>query len=287
MPSRVLRVNGRAERPMADDAKLTDGGKQLPEDVPMTVWEHLGELRRRLVWSILSTLPFMYISWEFREMLLDFLVAPLTKAWLKLGLGEPTLHFANPVDPFVAYLQIAVIVGIILASPFIFYQLWAFVAPGLYKREKAYAIPFALASAVFFAGGAFFGYAVVFPLGFESLLGMAGMLPSHLIKVQPTIMIDQYLTFATRMLLAFGVVFEVPVVVTFLALAGLVNWRQLLKFGRYWVLLASVIAALLTPPDAGSMLLMMGPLVLLYYFSVLLAYFIGPKADKPEPESEA
>ena len=279
---------------MADGPKLPDNSgdrklppdSELPHDVPMTVWEHLAELRKRLVWSILGTLPGMYLAWELRERLLDFLVAPLTKAWLKLGLGQPTLHFANPVDPFVAYLQIAVVVGGIFASPWIFYQIWSFVAPGLYQREKAYAIPFALASAVFFAGGAFFGYAVVFPLGFETLLSMAGMLPSHLIKVQPTIMIDQYLTFATRMLLAFGVVFEVPVVVSFLAFIGLVNWRQLLGFGRYWVLLASVIAALLTPPDVGSMLLMMGPLVVLYYLSVLLAYFIGPKPEKPAPESE-
>ncbi len=269
---------------MADDPKLPPD-PDLHADVPMTVWEHLSDLRKRIVRALLGILPCMMIAWELKEQLLDYLVAPLTKAWLKLGLGEPTLHFANPVDPFVAYLQISLVVGLLFASPWVFYQLWAFIAPGLYDKEKAYAIPFALASAVFFAGGAFFGYSVVFPLGFESLLAMGGMLPSHLIKVQPTIMIDQYLTFATRMLLAFGVVFEVPVVVTFLALAQIVNWKQLLKFGRYWVLLASVIAALLTPPDVGSMLMMMGPLIVLYYMSVGIAYLVGPKVE-PEPAGE-
>jgi sec-independent protein translocase protein TatC len=269
---------------MADDTKPAHGA-ELPEDVPMTVWEHLAELRKRLVRAILGVIPGMMIAWELREQLLDFLVLPLTKAWIKLGLGEPTLHFANPVDPFVAYLQISVVVGLIFASPWVFYQIWCFVAPGLYEREKAYAIPFALASAVFFAGGAFFGYAVVFPLGFESLLGMAGMLPSHLVKVQPTIMINEYLTFSTRMLLAFGVVFEVPVVITFLALAELVNWKQLLAFGRYWVLIASVLAAVLTPPDVGSMMLMLAPLVALYYLSVGVAYFLGPKVEA-EAESD-
>lgn len=268
---------------MPDDPKLPSE-QENPADVPMTVWEHLTDLRKRIVRALLGILPCMMIAWELREELLDYLVAPLTKAWLKLGLGEPTLHFANPVDPFVAYLQISLVVGLLFASPWVFYQLWAFIAPGLYEKEKAYAIPFALASAVFFAGGAFFGYSVVFPLGFESLLGMAGMLPSHLIKVQPTIMIDQYLTFATRMLLAFGVVFEVPVVVSFLALAQIVNWKQLLKFGRYWVLVAAVIAALLTPPDVGSMLMMLAPLILLYYLSVGIAYVIGPKVE-PEPEA--
>jgi sec-independent protein translocase protein TatC len=270
---------GKSEKPPAE--------AELPNDVPMTIWEHLRELRTRLIWCIVGTLPGMVVAWELREQLLDFLVAPLTKAWIKLGLGQPTLHFANPVDPFVAYLQIAVVCGAIFASPWIFYQAWAFIAPGLYDREKAYAIPFALASALFFAGGAFFGYAIVFPLGFESLLGMAGMLPSHLIKVAPAIMIDQYLTFATRMLLAFGVVFEVPVVVSFLALAGLVNWKQLIGFGRYWVLIAAVLAALLTPPDVGSMLMMMGPLIVLYYASVVVAYVLGPKVEREVEPSEA
>jgi sec-independent protein translocase protein TatC len=271
---------------MADDSKPV-AGAELPEDVPMTVWEHVAELRKRLVRSMLGVLPGMFIAWEMREELLDFLVRPLTKAWLKLGLGEPTLHFANPVDPFVAYLQISVVVGLIFASPWVFYQMWCFIAPGLYEREKAYAIPFSLASGLFFAGGAFFGYAVVFPLGFESLLGMAGMLPSKLIKVQPTIMISEYLTFSTRMLLAFGVVFEVPVVISFLALAKLVNWKQLLKFARYWVLIAAVLAAVLTPPDVGSMLMMLGPLVLLYYIGVGIAYLIGPKVEPSPPEAPA
>jgi sec-independent protein translocase protein TatC len=256
------------------------------DDVPMTIWEHLRDLRKRLVASLLGTLPCVVLAWSLREQLLDFLVAPLAKAWVHLGLGQPELHFASPVDPFIAYMRIAVVVGLIFASPWVAYQAWAFIAPGLYSREKIYAIPFAMASAVFFAGGAFFGYAVVFPVGFESLLGMSGMLPSHIVKVSPTIMIDEYLSFATQMLLGFGVVFEVPVVVSFLALAGIVNWKQLLKFGRYWVLVASVIAAVLTPsPDVGSQLMMMGPLVVLYYAAVGVAYLIGPKPPEATPDT--
>ncbi|MFI5308048.1 MAG: twin-arginine translocase subunit TatC [Polyangiales bacterium] len=249
-----------------------------PHDVPMTVFEHLGELRTRLIRALLGLIPGIAIAWSLREQLLDMLVAPLAKAWLKLGMGEPTLHFANPVDVFVAYLRIAVVVGIILTSPWAAYQAWGFISPGLYSREKAYALPFALASALFFVGGAFFGYIVVFPVGFESLLSMAGMLPSHIVKVAPTIMIDEYLSFATQMLLGFGIVFEVPVVVAFLALAGIVNWKQLLRFGRWWVVMASVLAAVLTPsPDVGSQLMMMTPLVVLYFAAVGVAYFIGPK----------
>ena len=251
-------------------------------DVPMTIWEHLHELRKRLIASLIGMIPGVIVAWTLREQLLDFLVAPLATAWMRLSLGQPELHFSSPVDPFVAYLRIAFVVGLIFSTPWLAYQAWSFIAPALYRREKLYAIPFALASAVFFAGGAFFGYRFVFPIGFESLLGMAGMLPSHVVKVSPTIMIDEYLGFATQMLLGFGVVFEVPVVVSFLALAGIVNWKQLLKFGRYWVLIASVIAAVLTPsPDIGSQLMMMGPLVVLYYAAVTVAYFIGPKPPTP------
>lgn len=260
-------------------------GDDPTDDVPMTIWEHLRELRTRLIRSLLAMIPTSMIAWEYKEQLLSFLVAPLTQAWRSLGLGEPTLHFANPVDPFIAYMQIAFVVGFIGASPYIFYQVWMFIAPGLYAREKRYALPFVLASTIFFAGGAFFGYAVVFPLGFETLLSLGGMLPTGDLRVQPTIMITEYLGFATRMLLAFGVVFEVPVVISFLALAGVVNWKQLIGFGRWWVLIASIIAAVLTPPDVGSQLMMLVPLVVLYYAAVLVAFFIGPKPDGDDDEA--
>jgi sec-independent protein translocase protein TatC len=248
----------------------------------MTVMEHLRDLRTRIVRALLGILPGVVLAWTYKEYLLDFLLAPLSQAWRSLGLGEPTINFANPVDPFMAYMKLSIIFGILLSSPWIFYQVWAFVAPGLYKRERRFAVPFILASTIFFAGGAFFGYAVVFPMGFETFLGMSGMLPSATIRVQPTLMLDQYMSFALQMLVAFGVVFEVPVIVTFLSLVGLVNWKQLMAFGRYWVVIASVVAALLTPPDVGSQMMMMIPLVVLYFLSVVLAYFFGPK---PPPET--
>lgn len=256
-----------------------------PDDVPMTVLEHIGELRSRLIKAILGLIPGTWIAWEYKEYLLDYLLQPLSRAWKNLGLGEPTIHFANPVDLFVAYMKIAITVGFLASSPWVFWQIWAFIAPGLYKKERIYAIPFVIASTLFFAGGAFFGYEVVFPVGFEQLLGMSGMLPSATMRVQPTIMLTEYMGFATRMLLAFGVVFEVPVVVTFLAMVGIVNWKQLLKFGRWWIVIASIIAAVLTPPDVGSQMMMMAPLVVLYFMSVGLAYLFGPKVE-PEPKTD-
>ena len=269
------------DRPQTTTLGMTEAP---PEDVPMTVMEHLGELRSRLIKALLGMLPGMWVAWEYKEYLLDFLLQPLTVAWKQLGLGEPTIHYSNPVDLFVSYMKISFVCGLLASSPWVFYQIWSFIAPGLYKKERFYAIPFVIASTVCFAGGAFFGYRVVFPLGFETLLGLSGMLPSDSIRVTPTIMLTEYMGFATRMLLAFGVVFEVPVVVTFLAMVGIVNWKQLLKFGRWWVVIASIIAAVLTPPDVGSQIMMLLPLVVLYFMSVGLAYLFGPKV---EPEAKA
>jgi sec-independent protein translocase protein TatC len=264
----------------------TDGGPLAapaepgpPEDVPMTVLEHLGELRSRLIKSLLGTLPAMIIAWEYKELLLDFLLRPFSIAYRRLGLGDKAvMNYSNPPEMFTTYMKISIVCGFMISSPWVFYQVWAFIAPGLYKRERLYAIPFVLASSLFFAGGAFFAYGALMPQMYETLLGMGGQIEGSSLLIQPMMMITENLSFATQVLLAFGVVFEVPVVVTFLALAGIVNWRQLLSFGRWWVVIASVISAVLTPtPDAGSMLLMLVPLVVLYYISVALAYFFGPK----------
>lgn len=260
-----------------------------PDDVPMTVLEHLGELRKRLIRALLGTVPAMYLCWEFKERLLAFLLEPFSIAYQRLGLGtRAVMNYSNPPEMFTTYMKMSIVCGLMVASPWVFFQLWAFIAPGLYKRERLFAVPFVIASSVFFCGGAFFAYRALMPSMYETLLGMGGQMPGDQLVVQPMMMITENVGFATQVLLAFGVVFEVPVIVTFLALAGLVTWRQLLKFGRWWVVIAAVLAAVLTPtPDAASMLLMMAPLVVLYYFSVLLAYLFGPKSDAADSGSQA
>jgi len=259
----------------------------------MSFFDHLSELRSRLVKSLIAIIPAVGVSWAFREQMLDWMVKPLIEAYAALHLGPPKLHFMNPIDPIAAYLKMSVIAGLLLASPWIFWQLWAFVSPGLYSREKKMALPFVFFSTVCFVGGALFGYFVVFPRGFETFLGFAGMLPSHNITIEPTITMSEYLDFTTQMLLAFGVVFEVPVVVTFLAAAGIVNWKQLLNFGRWWILIAAIVSAVLTPtPDVASQLMMLIPLVVLYFVSVVVAFFVGRKPVEPtilsqgSPESD-
>lgn len=257
----------REERAALED----DAGPE--DDVEMGFFDHLAELRKRLINILLGLVVPVLGAFYFRVEILAWLKKPMVDAYAKRGL-EAKLHFATPIDAMVAYLQLSVAIGLVLASPWVFWQIWLFVAPGLYRHERRMALPLVLATAVFFIGGAFFGYMVVFPTFFEFLLDFNQGL-------EDVMMVGDFVSFSTRMLIAFGCVFEVPVVTTMLAMIGIVNWKQLLDFGRWWVVIASIVAAVLTPPDPMSQMLMMVPLVVLYFFSVGVAYFVGPKVTEP------
>jgi sec-independent protein translocase protein TatC len=270
----MARGNGEDEKEKRDDDAPED-------DVQMGFFEHIGELRKRLIRCLWGFIPGLVGSWLYKEQLLAWIAHPFAQAVKRLGLGDAALHFLSPFEGYMAYLQICLVVALLVASPWVFWQIWAFISPGLYRREKRLALPFVLASTLFFAGGAIFGFVVVFPLGFETFLGVSGWLPGHEVRVDPMLTLDEYLSFSLKMLIAFGVVFEVPVVVTFLAAAHIVNWRQLLRFFRWWCVIAAVIAALLTPPDVGSQMLMLVPMVALYLLAIVMAAIVGPKAPKP------
>ena len=263
---------------MSTELSTEPGGPE--DDVEMGFFEHIGELRKRVFRGLLGVIPGVILAWSFKERLLEFFLAPLVHAYDRLGLGEPEIHFANPVEPFIGYVKVALVCGIVGSAPWLFYQLWAFIAPGLYRREKLMAIPFVFFSTLCFVGGAVFGYAVVFPMGFETLLGFAGLLPEQSITMTPTIMLGEYLSFSTRLLLAFGVVFEVPVITVMLSTAGIVTPKQLLSFGRFWIIIAAVLSAVLTPQDVGSMVVMLIPLVVLYFASIPIAWLLRRRASE-------
>lgn len=245
------------------------------EELHMSFFEHLEELRTRLIRSLIPFLPAFVAAWIYREEVFSLLVVPLNKAWQSMGLGTPKLHFASPVDPMVVYLKQSAIVAFLIASPWVFYQLWAFISPGLYAREKRYIIPFVLASTVCFTIGGLFGWFYIFPPTFATLMDFSGKLPGGVVEIEPTLMMGEYISFIAQMLFVFGITFEVPVIIVFLSLAGMVTSAQLMKFGRWWVVVASVLAAILTPTqDALSMLLLMAPLIGLYYLAVGVAYLI-------------
>jgi sec-independent protein translocase protein TatC len=252
----------------------------MQEDIPeeelhMTFFEHLEELRTRLIRSLIPFLPAFVAAWIYREEVFSLMVVPLNTAWQSMGLGTPKLHFASPVDPMVVYLKQSAIVAFLMASPWVFYQFWAFISPGLYSKEKRYVIPFVLASTVCFTIGGLFGWFYIFPPTFATLMDFSGKLPGGVVEIEPTLMMGEYISFIAQMLFVFGITFEVPVIIVFLSLAGIVTSKQLMKFGRWWVVVASVLAAILTPTqDALSMLLLMGPLIGLYYLAVGVTYFI-------------
>jgi sec-independent protein translocase protein TatC len=265
------------------------------EEKVMSFIEHLAELRTRLVRAALGVVVCALVAYLFAETLFVWLAQPLIQAWQEAGLGPPRLHFANPIEPFFTYLKIALVVGLFAASPIVFYQLWRFVAPGLYRHEKKYALPFAALSGLCFLGGACFGYFIVFPVGFRFFLGFANdnmgsmqrLLGRSLrvsagqpFELTPTLMMGEYFGLVWRLLLAFGLVFELPLVVVFLAMAGLVNHRSLWRFNRYFIVVAFVLGAMLTPPDVITQAMMSAPLVVLYNLSILFAWIFERRRQR-------
>lgn len=251
----------------------------------MSFWDHLDELRSRLVRSLLAVAVGVGIGWTYRQPILAWLTRPFSSAWIFLKLpGKPNLHFPGPADLFFSYLKLSVISGVIFALPVVFYQLWSFVAPGLYAKEKRYALPFVLSSTCLFAGGIYFAWRVALPLAYGYLLGLSGSVSGSSLQVMPTIMVEQYLDSIAQMLIAFGLAFELPVLALFLSLVGIITHRHLIKFARYFVVVAFVIAAVLTPPDIVSQLLLAIPLCLLYGLSIVVTFLFGRR--KPEEAAD-
>jgi sec-independent protein translocase protein TatC len=235
------------------------------EKIPFTA--HLEELRKRLIVCFIAVGIGFILSYGFKEKLFQILTRPL------IGVMQPgdKLIFTGLPEAFFTYLKVAFLSGIILAAPVIFYQFWMFVAPGLYDKEKRLMTPIVLLSTVFFVGGAFFGYFIVFPYGFKFFLGFASEI------IQPLPSMREYLGFASKLLLAFGLVFELPLIITFLARLGIVSVTFLKKNRKYALLLFFIGAAILTPPDVVTQIMMAFPLILLYEISIIGARIFGKK----------
>lgn len=267
----------------ADPKEKADQREDDIDDTPMTFWEHLEELRKRVIYSVVAFIAACFGAWEIREPILAILVKPFSESWIAQKIpGNPSLHFGAPGAAFLAYVKLSMIGGAAMAAPVVFYQLWSFVAPGLYAREKRYVIPFVLFSTLLFVGGGFFGWRAAFPIAFDYFLSMSGTVGEQSITITPTVMMGEYLDFVSQMLLAFGIIFEIPLLALFLSITGLVNYLHLIRFGRWFVMVAFVIAAILTPPDATSQIMMAVPMCILYVLSIGLAYLFG----KPPTEAQ-
>ncbi len=244
------------------------------DDQKLPLTAHLQELRKRLILSFISIGIGFILCYAFAQPLFDILSRPLLKVMPSGG----TLVFTSVAEAFFTYMKVAFFAGLMLASPFVLYQIWAFVAPGLYRHEKQFVIPLLTGGSLFFALGILFAYFVAIPVGFRFLLGYA----TDFIKPMPSM--KEYLSFSLKFLLAFGLVFEFPVVLVLLARVGVVDAKSMAKHRKYAILLIFIFAAILTPPDIISQLLMAIPLMGLYELSILLSKIFGKKKKEESEE---
>jgi sec-independent protein translocase protein TatC len=215
-----------------------------------------------------------FVCYALKEYLFNILSSPLINKVMPSG---GSLIFTSVSEAFFTYMKVAFIAGLILTSPFILYQIWAFVAPGLYQKEKRYAIPFILGGSFFFALGILFGYFVAMPTVFKFLLGYA----TDFIKPLPSM--KEYLSFTIKFLLVFGLVFEFPVVLVLLAKIGVIDAKMMARQRKYAILLIFIFAAVMTPPDIISQVIMALPLIGLYELSILLSKIFGKKTKPVQP----
>lgn len=246
-------------------------------DEPAPITDHLAELRRRIFWILLALVVCSIAAFTRAEEIFLFLVEPVVRSTEGTGIQ---LQAISPTETFFTYLKCALLAGFVLSLPVTFWQVWAFIAPGLYETERRAVIPFVFISSMLFAGGAIFGYSQVFPLVFEFLSSFDD---SQLIDQNWTM--SAVFSTTSRLFLAFGTAFELPVVVFFLSLTGLVSARQLLSGTPYALLAIFVVAAILTPPDPLSQILLAGPMFVLYIVGVGVAWIFDPARKRRDIQS--
>jgi sec-independent protein translocase protein TatC len=258
---------------MTQDKNQEESSKDENGKMPFT--EHLAELRKRLIICFVGIGVGFAIAYSFKESLFVLLMQPLKGA---MSPGQKLIYTGLP-EAFFVYIEVSFFGGILFAAPLILFQMWLFIAPGLYKNEQRFLLPLLVLSCFFFAGGVLFGYSVVFPYAFKYLLGFE----SDLVQALPSM--REYLALATTLLIAFGFIFQLPLIMTMLARFGIVTPRFLSKNRKYAFLLSFVVAAIVTPtPDVVNQLLMAGPLVVLYEVSIVGAKLFGKKQVKEKDE---
>lgn len=246
---------------------------------------HLIELRKRLGISVGSLIVMFFVMFYFHEPLLNWIVEPLNVALIEVG--KKSLHAADGMvttnqvgGAFFVALKVSFFAAILAALPVILAQLWMFIAPGLYANEKKMIIPFIVGGTGMFFVGVLFAYYIVTPFGFDFLITFGSF------KFTPLINIEDYVGFFTKIMFGFGLAFELPIFAYFLALLGMVDDRQMRDFFKYAVIIIFIVAALLTPPDVLTQLLMAGPLVILYGISILIVRLVNPAPPLEEEDED-
>jgi len=248
-----------------------------PAEMPFL--DHLEELRRRVIWCLVAVVLLSIVGFFLvtKAGILEILEHPFSQV-----LPDEGLRYTSPTTPVVITFKLAFVVGLILSLPVIAYQAWAFFSPALYEHEKKYIIPAIAVGFVLFLLGIAMAYFLVLPLGLRFLIGFQSE------TLTPIITVDEYLKFATRLILAFGLIFEMPVLLVLLSFMGFVTPAGLRKYQRHALVILAVASALLTPADVGTMLMLLLPMVLLYELSIWLVRMVGggrARAEEPAPAS--
>ncbi|HEX7489609.1 MAG TPA: twin-arginine translocase subunit TatC [Anaeromyxobacteraceae bacterium] len=240
-----------------------------PEEVRQSFFEHLQDLRKRLIQMLLGVAVGMALMGYWCERIFRWVMQPVLKS---LPEGQQYLHYTGYIEPFMVYLKVALYGGIFVAAPWVLLQLWLFVAPGLYKRERSVVVPFLASATLLFYGGAAFCYFLVMPYAFPALAAIAGD------DMKPILTMTEQLSLVLAMLLGFGIIFEVPVIIGFLSMVGLVSVEFLTKYRRHAIVANVTLAAIITPTgDPFNLALMAVPMILFYEIGIVLARILGKK----------
>ncbi|MBV8362322.1 MAG: twin-arginine translocase subunit TatC [Deltaproteobacteria bacterium] len=256
------------------EPKGAGSSSEKGEELRMPLLEHLTELRTRLIRSVIAIAVGFLIAYTIDNWLFNVLTYPLRAA----SQGKVLLIGTGIAEAFFTKLKVALIAGLFIASPAVFLEIWKFIAPGLFEAERRLAKPFVIFATMFFAAGGYFCWAVVFKIGYSFFLREYSS-----IGVTPTIRISEYLAFSAKLLLAFGITFELPIFAFFLTRIGIIDYRMMIHYFRYAVLAIFVVAVALTPPDMLSPFLLAIPLLALYGLSIGVSY-IFRRSETPIPE---
>ncbi|MBV9670435.1 MAG: twin-arginine translocase subunit TatC [Acidobacteriales bacterium] len=247
----------------------------------MSLLEHLEELRKRVIHASIGIAVGFAACWGLWRRIFDVMQQPVFKAMSRNHV-DPHLVYTNPLDPFNLQVKIAFVAGIFLSCPWVLYQVWQFISPALYRHEKRYALPFLVSTVGLFLAGGFFGYYLVYPQALTFLIHQG----TEIQNAQAMITINEYVSLFMTIELGLGLVFELPILIFFLALMGIVDARFLTKNFRYAVLIMFIIAAILTPtPDVMSMTTFAAPMILLYIIGIGIAYLVHPKRRKARAQA--
>src|ERR1700730_9295348 len=259
---------------MPEAAASSPVDESAKDEMPtMGFLDHLEELRKRIIYSIVAMVVGFFACWGYAENIYEIMKRPIMEALHSNGLSAK-LVYLNPTEPFNLYLKVGFMAGLFVASPFVLYQLWCFISPGLYRNEKRYVKPFIVSTVALFRAGGYFGYKLVLPQALVFLIGYGK-------DFQPMITLSEYSSLFLTIIVGLGVIFEMPILVFVLALMGIVSagwmWHNL----RYSILVIFIIAAIITPTtDILNMCIFAAPMVALYVLSIGIAWMVHPKQRK-------